>query len=295
VKESDWIKFLYEPASAGVGPEGERILPFAEASVGGAQLTGAHTEEVLSVQADHVTFTQQGSAIHVPAATVAVGDLLMTIPEINYLPPRPGENILESTAAILSRHYGKNVQLGEPFAHGAMRSVFANAADPDTIVKVYLPEKMAKIHASAPFKFPLEAFTAYFLQRDLALQDFLLKARQKYLDNGLKPPFDIALIDVRPEFIERGIIVQQKAKGLRLWKDLPDGVTRQRLSNLNRYFTFHRLYDEQLFKLISARYGIFVNVRSTEASAPRDIGLDWGEKFSNLFLQDDGTPTLIDW
>lgn len=286
---ADWIGLL-------MGQEGESGEATPEAAILPFRGARAFAEEDPDPAVFRTSYTMADGAVQLPEARLSVGGIPLVIPAVTYLLPGRGQELLQTAEKVLGNRYGQPVQLGAPLGSGRMRMVFRNPVDQGTIVKVYMPEQMQVIHANGGgFDFPVAVLTAVFLQRELAVQGFLLNLRQQYLDQGLKPPFDLASIDGAPELISRGIILQQKVKGMKVWKELPEHLTRERLANLNRFFKVHQLYDKKIFELLGTRYGVYLNLRVTEETKPRDIGIDWGERFSNFFLADDGTPILIDW
>ncbi|HCY87265.1 MAG TPA: hypothetical protein DHV36_19185 [Desulfobacteraceae bacterium] len=214
---------------------------------------------------------------------------------ITYRPPSKNESIADMVEGVLSRQYGKPVRLEKPFAGGGQRWVYHHPEDPDLVIKIYDPQLVDVIRKNGNIDTPTPVLVATFIQRDLAVQAFLENIHRQYLKKKLPPPFEIEPIRLEKAYLERGIMMQKKCKGIRLWKDFGNLLSLERLGNIDHYFAFHKKYDGSVHEALARRFNIKPNVRITPDMAPMDIGIDFGGKFSNLFLKDDGVPILIDW
>lgn len=106
---------------------------------------------------------------------------------------------------------------GTRIGQGSFKSVYLTPNGDQVIKIVDLPKKGA---ANAD-----EILRS--IQREIAIQEFLLRISEAYISAGKKPPFRVAKINTDPELLKRGIIIQEFVGGSQL-----NTMTRSTLDSL---------------------------------------------------------------
>ena len=241
-------------------------------------------------------YKMDGDAVQVNGGSVVICGQTVEVPPLRYLPPRSGESLATMTESVLASRLGRSVSLGTPIAEGGMRLIYSFPGNPSLLLKIYDPARIDRIRAEGGIKAPTAVLLAFFLQRDLAVMDILAALRQKYLAQGMLPPYELAELEKDPQLLERGIVVQPKISGLSVWKDLPEQLNRSSLDLLDRFFQFHEYFDRPVALFVRNRYDIFLFVQPAENEKNIKVGIDYGRKYSNFFLQKNPARLIIyDW
>ena len=154
------------------------------------------------------------------------------------------------------------------------------------------------------------------VQRELAMEDFLLQIQERYRQAGIEPPFTVARINRDPELINRGIIVQDFVPGKpldRLRRSeldsmYPEGRRNLIPENLKRMMgeqlVHHELtripeireidailtaFHEQTIRNNNLHYGSvlrskvsYVDGKGMIDYETRQMGVDYGDRFRNI-------------
>jgi len=240
-------------------------------------------------------YETRGQAVYVPPDDATVLGRPLRFPAVRYIPPPPGRSAAETIEELLGRDQGKTVRLGEPLGGGGMRWVYKHPLDAGRVIKIYDPGLIQKIVEKGEFKIPGPVLTAYFIQRELGVQDFLQNLRLEFTRRQSPPPYKISAIVPDPALIERGVMLQPFVKGISVWKKLPGRLTLERLRNMDRFFELHELVDKALYRAVFKRFDFRLNTQIVVDGPRVEAGLDMGANWSNFFLDEAGVPILIDW
>jgi hypothetical protein len=258
-----------QPGSIRISGGTPRLKPQVERAPVPTKVTVV--DEAASTPAAARTASVDAASTTIPGAHGAP-PLDIHFPAVTYVPPNPGQ----SAQAMAEAELG--FPLGKPMASGGMRRVFTSDRFPGKVIKVFDSTLQAKKLSPQTI--------AKMIQRELAMEDFLVEA-------GVR----VARIDRSPAaqaLWKRGIIIQDRADGHGLWGYLGDDTPRD-FPKVDEFMSRIRRYDEGVHKLMDDRYGIRLSVSHDFGGDDIPVGIDVGSQYSNIHVDADGNPIMIDW
>ena len=170
------------------------------------------------------------------------------------------------------------------------------------------------------------------VQRELAMEDFLLQIQARYREAGVDPPFTVARINRDPELINRGIIVQDFVEGKPLdrlrrseldsmypegrRKLIPEDLKRMmgeqlvhheltRIPEIREIDAILSAFHEQTIRNNNLHYGSvlrakvsYVDTKGLIDYETRQMGIDYGDRFRNIMYSPRGNGyqlVFYDW
>ncbi|RYZ38772.1 MAG: hypothetical protein EOO71_22600 [Myxococcaceae bacterium] len=205
-------------------------------------------------------------------ARVSIADRTLVYPELRYTPSEQGP-VSRFNEYLTEK--GIKTNGSRQIAEGNSRIVLEHPAFPDKVIKIFSKNKVPQYNEQVP----------YLLQRELALETFLK-------DSGVT----VAKIDRDPALISRGIVIQEKMKGVpysEVRDTLPAAVREQMDARIQG---LKDRYNDALFKDHAARSGKPLVTREAPNKPITPAGLDLN--IGNVWI-DTSKPTpeliLIDW
>ena len=170
------------------------------------------------------------------------------------------------------------------------------------------------------------------VQRELAMEDFLLQIQDRYKEAGVDPPFTVAKINRDPELINRGIIVQDFIEGKPLdrlrrseldtmypegrRKLIPEDLKRMmgeqlvhheltRIPEIREIDAILSAFHEQTIRNNNLHYGSVLRAKVSYVDRKglidyetRQMGIDYGDRYRNIMYSPRGKGyqlVFYDW